>query len=484
MSSGLAGLVQRADELRRQLHEASYEYYILDAPTRTDAEYDLLLRELKQLEAAHPELVTPDSPTQRIGTEPVSQFTKVEHLAPMYSLDNAFSADELRAWEERNARIVREVRDSGYVAELKLDGAAVALRYENGVFVRGATRGNGSLGEDITANLRTIRSIPLRLRGDAPLPPVLEVRGEVFMSLSGFHEMNEQRVAAGEAVFANPRNTAAGALRQLDPRLTAGRPLRFFGFQIQTDPDRVVRLPAETQQDVLELLAAWGMPTNPLRRVCPTLDAAIAFLEEVEGLRPTLDYAIDGVVLKVSRLALWQELGVVGERDPRWAIAYKYPPDLATTRLNAIEINVGRTGSLNPFAVLEPVVIGGVQVKLATLHNFDDIARKDLRVGDWVLVKRAGEVIPQVVGPIVQRRTGDEQRFTPPDHCPSCGTAVERPADEVMIYCPNPSCPARILWVSCISSRRAPWTFAAWVSAPPVSCSAPGWSTISPTCTT
>ena len=433
-----------ADDLRARLNDANYRYYILDAPTISDAEYDRLLRQLRELEAAHPSIITPDSPTRRVGTEPVSQFNKVEHLAPMYSLDNAFSVDELVAWEDRNARIVREVRDGGYVAELKLDGAAVSLRYEDGVFVRGATRGNGTIGEDVTANLRTIRSIPLRLREDGPVPPVIEVRGEVFMTTSGFNELNARREAAGEPLFANPRNSAAGALRQLDPRLTAERPLRFFAFQIQTDPASIEGVHATNQLEVLDRLAAWGMPTNPQRRYCTSLADVIGYLVVVDDLRTQLDYAIDGVVVKVAPIRLWPELGVVGERDPRWAIAYKFPADLATTRLESIEVNVGRTGSLNPFAVLKPVVIGGATVKLATLHNFEDIARKDLRMGDWVTVKRAGEVIPQVVAPVRERRTGAERPYLPPDHCPVCGTPVVRPADEVMVYCPNPVCPARI----------------------------------------
>jgi DNA ligase (NAD+) len=294
----------------------------------------------------------------------------------MYSLDNAFSADEMRAWEERNARIVREVREAGYVCELKMDGTAVSLRYENGVFVRGATRGNGRIGEDITRNLKTIRSIPLRLRGAGPFPEILEVRGEVFIPWSGFREMNERREAAGEPLFANPRNAASGALRQLDPRLTAARPLRFFAFQLQMDPNGRDRLPIRTQDDVLHQLAAWGFPTNPRNHIAPDLDDVIAFLGTVDHLREELDYAIDGVVAKVRDIALWPELGVVGERDPRWAIAYKFPPDLATTRLLSIEINVGRTGSLNPYAKLEPVDIGGAMVKLATLHNFEDVARR------------------------------------------------------------------------------------------------------------
>jgi len=436
---------QRAEELRRILNDANHAYYVLDSPALTDAEYDRLLRELKALEREHPDLVALDSPTRRIGAEPAPQFSKVEHLAPMYSLDNAFSTGELRAWEDRLARIVREVREGGYTAELKLDGAAVTLRYEDGVFVRGATRGNGSIGEDVTANLRTIRGIPLRLRS-SQVPAVLEIRGEVFMTLSGFREMNERREAAGEATYANPRNSAAGALRQLDANLTAQRPLRFFGFQIQTDPDSTGRLPVETQGEVLALLTDWGVPTNPVRRECGSLDDVIAWLDEAAAMRGDLDYAMDGVVVKVSRLALWPELGVVGEREPRWAIAYKFPPDIETTRLLSIGINVGRTGSLNPFAVLDPVVIGGATVKLATLHNFDDIARKDLRVGDQVRVQRAGEVIPRVIGPVVELRTGREQPFERPAACPSCGTPVEQPEGEVMIYCPNAACPDRIRW--------------------------------------
>jgi DNA ligase (NAD+) len=436
-------LLQRVEELHRQLHEANYEYYVLDAPTISDAEWDRLFRELKSIEAQHPELALPDSPTQRVGAEPATQFRKVQHLAPMYSLDNAFSADELKAWEERNARIASEVRESGYSAELKIDGTAVSLRYEDGVLVRGTTRGNGTIGEDITQNIRTIHGIPLRLRALQP-PSVLEIRGEVYMPLSGFREMNKRRTEAGEPTFANPRNAAAGALRQLDARLTAQRPLQFFGFQIQPDPDSGERLPVATQEDLLDLLGAWGVPVNPGRRSCRDMADVLAFVEEVDALRSTLDYGTDGVVVKVSPLWLWPELGVIGEREPRYAIAYKYPPDLAYTRLLDIELNVGRTGSLNPFARLEPVDIGGVTVRLATLHNFDDIARKDLRVGDTVVVKRAGEVIPQVVGPVADRRTGSERPFTPPEVCPSCGTPIERPPGEVMAYCPNGSCPARI----------------------------------------
>ncbi|MFW6330438.1 MAG: NAD-dependent DNA ligase LigA [Gemmatimonadota bacterium] len=448
MSESSTELERRAEDLRRRLHAANYRYYVLDSPEITDAEYDLLLRELKELEAAHPELATPDSPTLRIGAEPSEQFDKVRHLAPMFSLDNAFDAEELRGWERRNARIASEVTGAGYVAELKIDGAAVSLLYQDGVLVRGATRGNGRLGEGITPNLRTIRDIPLRLREDAdvPFPARFEIRGEVFMSLSGFERLNERRTAEGLPTFANPRNAAAGSLRQLDPAVTAGRPLRFFGFQIQLDPDTGDALPLATQAQVLDALAAWGVPVNPERHVCADLDEVVAFAERAEARRAELDYEIDGVVVKVARLALWPELGTIGEREPRWAIAYKFAPDLATTRLKEIRINVGRTGSLNPYAVLEPVEIGGAMVKLATLHNFDDIARKGLMNGDRVLVKRAGDVIPQVVAPLTEERTGDETPFVPPEHCPVCGTRVERPGDEVMVYCPNSSCPGRIYW--------------------------------------
>jgi DNA ligase (NAD+) len=443
-----AEIERRADELRRVLHEANYWYHVRDAPQIPDAEYDRLLRELRTLEQEHPELARPDSPTQRVGGEPADGFDKVPHLAPMHSLDNAFDADELRAWERRNARISAEVVDAGYVAELKIDGAAVALLYEDGVLVRGATRGNGTIGEGVTQNLRTIRDIPLRLRDEAgfPLPGRFEIRGEVYMTLSGFERLNENRVRDGLPTFANPRNAAAGALRQLDARITADRPLRFFGFQIQLDPARSDTLPISTQAEVLETLLAWGVPVNPLRAVCTDLEQVVEFAEAQETARAELDYEIDGVVVKVSQLGLWPELGVIGDREPRWAIAYKFAPDLATTRLEEIRINVGRTGSLNPYAVLEPVEIGGATVRLATLHNFEDVARKDLRHGDMVVVKRAGDVIPQVVAALPQERTGEERPFVEPTVCPVCATPVERPSDEVMVYCPNGSCPGRIYW--------------------------------------
>lgn len=441
----LAKLAERAAELRHILETANLEYYILDAPRLSDAEYDRLLRELKEIESAHPELQTPDSPTLRVGAEPSAQFQKVQHLAPMLSLDNAFNDQELQAWENRNARMLDEVRSAGYLCELKIDGAAVSLLYENGVLARAATRGNGMLGEEITVNIRTIREIPLRLAA-ADVPARMEIRGEVYMPFSGFREMNERRAAAGEATFANPRNAAAGSLRMLDPRVTADRPLRFFGYQIQLAPESARNFSIASQEDALELIQRWGIPVNPLRSRAGSLAEVLEFAHRIERTRGDLDYAIDGVVVKVADIRLWDELGTVGEREPRWAIAYKFAPDLATTVLHKIDFNVGRTGSINPFAVLEPVEIGGAMVKMATLHNFDDIARKDLREGDTVLVKRAGEVIPQVVSPLTEHRTGREQPFVPPTHCPACHTPVEKPAGEVMIYCPNTACPDRIYW--------------------------------------
>jgi DNA ligase (NAD+) len=437
----------RAAELRELLTRANHEYYVLDRPTLSDPEYDRLFRELRQLEEKHPELRTEDSPTLRVGAPPASKLEKTRHVAPMLSLDNAFSFEELEAWETRNARIAAEVRDAGYVAECKIDGVAVALTYEDGVLVKGATRGDGVIGEEVTRNLRTIHEIPLRLAVEAGLPSRrFEVRGEAYMSLSGFEALNARRVAAGESTFANPRNAAAGSLRQLDPAITASRPLRFFAFAIELDPAAPGRLEARTQAEVLELLQRLGLPVNDLHTRCPSLLEVEDYVRRLEEMRNQLDFEIDGAVVKVDPLDLHAELGVVGGREPRWAVAYKFPPTLATTRLLSIEINVGRTGSLNPFAVLEPVEIGGATVRLATLHNEEDIRRKDIRPGDRVVVKRAGEVIPQVVGPVLDDGGMRAEPFRMPDHCPVCGTPAERPADEVMTYCPNVACPARRYW--------------------------------------
>lgn len=417
---------------------------MLDRPTIADAAYDKMFRELVDLEAAYPDVRTPDSPTLRVGAEPQSQLAKHEHLQPMLSLGNAFDDEELRAWEERLLRIAgKDVEKSGYTTELKIDGTAVALTYEDRLFVMGATRGNGIVGEDVTVNLRTIRDVPLRLEGRAPSGRI-EIRGEVYFPFDRFEEMNAVRARAGDSVFANPRNAAAGSLRQLDPGITASRPLRFFGYSVAA-PDGE-ELPFKTQSELLDALEKWGVPVAPNRRRCPTLDEVERWAHEIEhDVRAALNFAIDGGVVKVDSLRLQEELGVVGGREPRWALARKFAPDIAETRLLAIEVNVGRTGAMNPFAVLEPVEIGGVIVKLATLHNEDLVISKDLRVGDWVQVKRAGEVIPQIIAPIPEKRTGTEKPWRMPTKCPSCGTTATREEGEAAIYCPNIACPGRQL---------------------------------------
>ncbi len=439
-------LSARARTLREQLEEASYNYHVLDRPTISDAAYDKLYRELLELEEAHPTLRTADSPTQRVGAEPASALAKHTHLVPMLSLANAFNEEELTAWEERIVRVAGDdVRRSGYNCELKIDGAAVALSYQDGVLVEGTTRGNGTVGESVTANLRTLRDIPLRLRGSGH-PAMMEIRGEVYMPFSGFERMNEERVAAGEPVFANPRNSAAGALRQLDPRKTAARPLRFFGYAMVLPPGEP--LPTTTQSALLDLLRSWGIPVAPNRLHCSTLTEVHAWASDVEHrVRGALDFAIDGAVVKVNTLSLWSDLGVIGGREPRYAIARKFAPDIAETTLRAIRVNVGRTGTINPYAELDPVEIGGAQVKLATLHNFDLVARKDLRVGDVVQVKRAGEVIPQIIGPVPDKRdpANPPPPYVPPTDCPSCGSTLEAGAELGMLYCPNFDCPGRQL---------------------------------------
>jgi DNA ligase (NAD+) len=441
-----ASLERRAHDLRVLLHQASYDYYVLDRPTMADVEYDRLFRELQAIEADHPELRTPDSPTMRVGAEPATALAKHTHLVPMISLGNAFNDQELDDWEERIARLVGDdARRAGYVAELKIDGTAVSLTYQDGVLVRGATRGNGVVGEDVTANLRTLRDVPLRLRG-SDIPSLLEIRGEVYYPFSGFEKMNAERVKAGEPVFANPRNAAAGSLRQLDPAITASRPLRFFGYAVAVAAG--TRVPFDTQWELLESLVRWGVPVAPNRLRCRSLAEVHAWAHDVEHrLRAELDFAIDGGVVKVDSLLLQDELGVVGGREPRWAIARKFAPDIAETKLLDMPVNVGRTGSLNPYAVLEPVEIGGTVVRLATLHNFDLIRTKDLRVGDVVQVKRAGDVIPQVIGPVPEKRdpANPPKPLRVPTKCPACGTAVERDEEEVAIYCPNVACPARQL---------------------------------------
>jgi len=432
-------VASRIAGLRNEIESHNYRYYVEDRPVISDEEYDRLFRELQELEREYPELASPDSPTQRVGAEPQEKFRKVAHLQPMLSLANAFDEAELRAFDRR----IRNLLDAAtidFITELKIDGNAVALVYEDGVLVRGATRGNGLMGEEITANLKTIRTIPLRLRGGNGGPKRLEVRGEAYLPISAFNRFNEEREAAGESLFANPRNAAAGALRQLDSRITASRPLAFFAYAIGHIEGREMH----SQQEVLEQLRGWGFPVNPNYRHQDTIEDVINFCRDWQQNRDTLDYEIDGVVVKVNRLDYQEALGAVS-RDPRWAVAFKFPGKLATTRLQKISINVGRTGALNPYAILDPVQLAGVTIRTATLHNEDDIRRKDIREGDMVIVKRAGDVIPQVVGPVREKRTGEEREFHYPDACPACGTAVVHREGEALAYCPNPHCPAQRL---------------------------------------
>jgi len=440
---------RRLEELRSQIRYHDYRYYVLDSPEIDDARYDSLFNELRRSEEAHPELVTFDSPTQRVGGEPLAAFGEVLHLKPMLSLANAKDPGELAAWHSRVLKLVAEAGfDPGAVRfsmEPKIDGLAVSLRYEAGRFVTGATRGNGVVGEDVTRNLRTIPALPLTMQ-PAPdaeagaIPALMEVRGEVYLPLAAFAQLNEQRIAAGESTFANPRNSAAGSLRQLDPHVTASRPLSVWIYGVgYVDGD-----PFTSQSQVLAWLRDRGFRVNPDVRTATTLDELMAACRRWEEHRADLDYDIDGVVIKLDSRRMQSALGSAG-RDPRWAVAYKFAPTTAQTRLIKIGINVGRTGTLNPFAVLEPVVVGGVTVGLATLHNEDDIRRKDLREGDVVVVQRAGDVIPQVVAPLTDLRTGAEREFRMPDECPSCGTPVVRTLGEVAVRCPNQECPAKLV---------------------------------------
>jgi DNA ligase (NAD+) len=466
-------LRRRAADLRREIERHAHLYYVLDRPEIGDADYDALLRELQGIEAEFPELVTPDSPTQRVGGEPLEKFAQWRHLQPMLSLANARNPDELLAWDRRNRRLL-EAHGLGeaplhYVTEPKIDGLAMSLVYRDGVFERGATRGNGVVGEDVSANLRTIHAVPLRLagleRGETP-PAVVEVRGEVYLSLAGFERLNETRAAAGQSTFANPRNAAAGSIRQLDPAVAAARPLDIWCYQL----GRREGLEVRSHWESLEWLRAQGFRVNPAAARHDTIEQVVAECEAWADRRATVDYDIDGVVVKVDEYALQRDLGEVAH-DPRWAIAFKFAPTTAVTRLRSIEVNVGRTGVLTPFAVLEPVQVGGVTVGLATLHNEDDIGRKDIRPGDDVIVQRAGDVIPQVVGPALiededaageaggegEGGGGDDRRrrsvaahearprWSMPEHCPSCGAAVAREAGEVAVRCPNRSCPSQIV---------------------------------------
>ena len=437
MEKDLDRATVRCAELRREIEHHSYLYSVLNDPVISDSEYDRLFRELVELEREYPELASIDSPTQRVGSEPQERFQKISHYAPMLSLANAFDGDEVRAFYRRISNLLG-TEDAEFVTELKIDGIAVALTYQNGSLVRGATRGNGLVGEEITANLRTIRSIPLRFQEDIPAPPLMEVRGEAYFPVSAFQRINDQRISLGETPFANPRNAAAGALRQLDPQTSATRPLSFFAYAV----GYVEGMNFPTQIATLDQLAKWGFPINPNSKHQSKIDDVIEFCGRWQERRDTLDYEVDGVVIKVDRLDYQELLGTVSH-DPRWAIAYKFPAQLATTRLMKIDINVGRTGALNPYATLEPVRVGGVTIRTATLHNQDDIQRKDIREGDTVIVKRAGDVIPQVVGPVREKRSGREKRFVYPSACPACGAAISRDPAEAMAYCTNRNCPAQ-----------------------------------------
>ena len=436
----ITDITYQIEKLRAALNYHNYRYYVLDSPEVSDAQYDALIRELRAIEAEHPELVTPDSPTRRVGAAPAEGFEQVTHSRPMFSLSNAFDDEEFRAWHKRASDLL-EGEPFDMVCELKYDGLAVALTYEDGVFVRGATRGNGMVGEDVTSNLRTIKSIPLRLLSD-DVPQRLEVRGEVYFPKSLFAKFNEERAARGEQTYANPRNTAAGSLRQLDPRSTAERPLDIFIYSLGYAEGGDV--PA-THWEMLQYLKGLGFKVSDDSRLVHTPEEAIAFYNRwVHSYEEELDASADGVVVKVDNLDYQRHLGVVG-REPRWAVAYKFPAVQEITRLLDIAVNVGRTGSINPYAVLDPVNIAGATVRQATLHNEDYIRSKDLLIGDWVVVERAGEVIPQVVSVIADRRSGDEHEFSMPEACPSCGEPVVSPEDEAMSYCYNASCPAQLV---------------------------------------
>jgi len=434
------------DDLRKQIDYHNYQYYVLNNPVISDYEYDQLLRQLQKLETEFPDLITPESPTQRVGGQPVEGFTPVEHKVAMLSLDNAYSYDELK---EFDGRVRKNVGSVEYVCEPKIDGLGVALLFENSVFVRGATRGDGAKGDDITQNLKTIFSIPLKLRANEL--KTVEVRGEVYLPLEGFKKLNREQEKRGEALFANPRNAAAGSLRQLDPRVTASRPLNVFLYYISWCPD----CRYETHWDALEALKRAGFRVNPLIEKVANIDEAIDFCRRLGEKRENLDYEIDGVVLKVNALKKQEELGST-IKHPRWAIAFKFSAKQATTTLEDIAVQVGRTGALTPVAILRPVQVGGVTVSRATLHNFDELKRKDIRIGDTVLVERSGDVIPQVVKPIVEKRTGAETVMAVPRMCPDCGTPVLQTLDEVAVRCPNKNCPSRLKWrIEYYASRDA-----------------------------
>jgi DNA ligase (NAD+) len=441
------------EELRDLINYHDYRYYVLSDPEVSDAEYDELMHELRTLEEEFPELITPDSPTQRVGGKPTQLFAPARHRVPMLSLDNAFSWEELNAWGKRVERVVGKQAD--FVCELKIDGLAVALTYENGAYVRGATRGDGYVGDDITANIRTIRAVPMKLRGSGGAPGhprTLEVRGEVYLPVKAFEKLNEELAARGEKVFANPRNAAAGSLRQKDPAVTASRPLRLWCHGVGAVEGRRF----QRHSEILAYLQEAGLPVDPRTERVGSLEEVFGFCERWQGDRHTIDYEIDGVVVKVDQIALQEELGATSHA-PRWAIAYKFPPEERTTLLREIAVNTGRTGIVTPFAILEPVYISGVTVSRATLHNEDEVRRKDVREGDTVIVRRAGDVIPEVVGPVLSKRPKGARPWRFPKRCPSCGTELVRREGEAYRRCPNRrGCPSQnIEWLFHFASRGA-----------------------------
>jgi len=450
-------LLSQYEELKTQVNFHNYRYHVLDAPIISDLEYDHLLNELKRIESEHPDWITPDSPTQRTGARPADRFDKIRHPASILSLANAFGGDDARTWLERVKKIDDRVEKAKFVVEPKIDGLSVVLQYRNGLFVQGATRGDGVIGEDITSNLRTIRAIPLRIPVDRklgignqesvsqstnlPVPNYLVVRGEAFIPNKEFDELNRKLEEAGEKTYLNPRNTAAGSLRQLDPQLTASRPLTLLVYQIVYSEGGKV---PTSQWEILEYLKALGFPVTDIAKRFDDFNSAIAYTETWNEGRDNLPYEADGMVIKIDDLNLAADLGFTG-KDPRGAIAFKFPAREVTTTLSDIGVAVGRTGVLTPYAMLEPVEIGGVVVERATLHNFDFIAEKDIRVGDRVLIKRAGEVIPYVIGPVVDARSGKEKTYKPPTKCPACSQAVEHFEGEVAWYCVNAACPAQLV---------------------------------------
>lgn len=431
----------RIAELRKSINYHNYRYHVLDNPEISDVAYDQLMRELEELENKYPELVVSDSPTQRVGKAPLKEFETVRHTLPMLSLSNCFKQEEVREFDRRIKRFLKITGDVGYVAEAKLDGVAVELVYEKGKYVVGSTRGDGTIGEDVTRNLKTIRSIPLQLMDTKiiKIPDRLEVRGEVYLGKKEFKRLNRKREDSGETLFANPRNAAAGSLRQLDPRITAERPLDIFCHGI----GEVLGITFETHLDILHTFSQLGLKVNPVRYMCKNIEEVIDRLSEIEEKRKELDYEIDGAVIKVNNLELQKRLGTIS-RSPRWAMACKFEAQQEITKIKDIIVQVGRTGALTPVAIMEPVKVGGVEVSRATLHNQDEIDKKDVRIGDTVIVQRAGDVIPEIVKVIESRRTGEERRFVTPDKCPVCGSDVIKSGDEVVTRCLGLSCPARL----------------------------------------